>query len=90
MEHETAGDPVSGCKWTRKTTGKIAQQLKRAGIQVSANTVGRLLRKMDFSLRMNLKSLESGLRKPPAPASGTSSSATSAPRSKTTLRKGCR
>jgi hypothetical protein len=67
MEYETAGDPVSGCKWTRKTTLKIAQQLKRAGIQVSANTVGKLLKQMDFSLRVNLKNLESGLSKPPDP-----------------------
>jgi hypothetical protein len=67
MEYETAGDPVSGCKWTRKTTAKVAQQLKRAGIRVSANTVGRLLKKMDFSLRKNIKSLESGLSKPPDP-----------------------
>jgi len=67
MEHETAGDPVSGCKWTRKTTQKIAQQLKRAGIKVSGNTVGRLLKKMNFSLRVNLKSLESGLGNPPDP-----------------------
>jgi len=67
MKYETAGDPVSGCKWTRKTTGKIARQLKRMGIGVSANTVGRLLKKMDYSLRKNLKSLESGLRNPPAP-----------------------
>jgi hypothetical protein len=67
MEHETAGDPVSGCKWTRKTTLKIAQQLKRVGIRVSANTVGKLLKQMDFSLRVNLKTLESGLSKPPDP-----------------------
>jgi hypothetical protein len=67
MEHETAGDPVSGCKWTRKTTQKIAQQLKRAGIRVSANTVGKLLKKMNFSLKVNLKMLESGLSKPPDP-----------------------
>jgi len=67
MEHETAGDPVSGCKWTRKTTLKIAQQLKRAGIHVSANTVGKLLKNMNFSLRVNLKTLESGLRNPPDP-----------------------
>lgn len=67
MEHETAGDPVSGCKWTRKTTGKIAQHLRRACIYVSANTVGKLLKKMDFSLRVNLKTLESGLSKPPDP-----------------------
>jgi hypothetical protein len=67
MEHETAGDPVSGCKWTRKTTGKIAQQLKRAGIRVSAKTVGRLLKQMNYSLRLNLKCLESGQSKPPDP-----------------------
>ena len=67
MEYETAGDPVSGCKWTRKTTFKIAQQLKRAGIQVSANTVGKLLKQMDFRLRVNLKALESGLSNPPDP-----------------------
>lgn len=67
MEYETAGDPVSGCKWTRKTTGKIAKELKRAGIEVSANTVARLLKKMNFSLRVNLKSLECGLRNPPEP-----------------------
>lgn len=67
MKHETAGDPVSGCKWTRKTTEKIAKQLSRTGIKVSPNTVGRLLKDMDFSLRVNLKTLESGLSKPPDP-----------------------
>lgn len=67
MEEDTAGDPVSGCKWTRKTTAKVAKQLKRAGVQVSPNTVARLLKEMDFSLRVNLKCLESGLRKPPDP-----------------------
>jgi hypothetical protein len=67
MEHETAGDPVSGCKWTRKTTAKIAQQLKRVGIRLSPKTVGRLLKQMKFSLRLNLKCLESGMRNPPDP-----------------------
>ena len=67
MKYETAGDPVSGCKWTRKSTGKIARQLSRMGIGVSANTVGKLLKKMDYALRKNFKSLESGLKNPPAP-----------------------
>lgn len=67
MELETAGDPVSGCKWTLKTTKKIAQQLKRAGICVCSNTVGKLLKKMNFHLRVNIKTLESGLKKPPDP-----------------------
>ena len=26
MDHETAGDPVSGLKWTRRTTAKVADQ----------------------------------------------------------------
>jgi hypothetical protein len=67
MKNETAGDPVSGCKWTHKTTAKIAKELSRMKIEVSANTVGRLLKQMNFSLRKNLKSLESGLSKPPDP-----------------------
>jgi hypothetical protein len=55
MEHETAGDPMSGLKWTRKTTKKISEALKRAGIHVSRNTVARLLTQMDFRLRVNHK-----------------------------------
>ena len=27
MKYETAGDPVSGLRWTRKTTEKIAGEL---------------------------------------------------------------
>lgn len=30
MEYETAGDPISGLKWTRKTTVKISQELVSA------------------------------------------------------------
>jgi hypothetical protein len=55
MERETAGDPISGLKWTRKTTENIARQLKRLRIMVSRNTVGRLLRQMQYSLRTNRK-----------------------------------
>jgi len=58
---------VTGCKWTHKTTQKVAKELSRCGIQVSANTVARLLKEMDYSLRVNLKNLESGLSKPPDP-----------------------
>jgi Rhodopirellula transposase DDE domain len=65
MEHEMAGDPMSDLKWTRKTTGKIARQLARLNIRVSPKTVGRLLRDMGFSLRVNHKRLESGNAHPP-------------------------
>ena len=57
MEHETAGDPMSGLKWTRRTTAKIADQLQPLGIKVSARTVAGLLKKMNFSLRVNHKKL---------------------------------
>ncbi len=55
MEHDTAGDPITGLKWTRKTTEKIAFELKRQGILVCANTVGKLLKKLNFSLKVNYK-----------------------------------
>ena len=58
MEHDTAGDPISGLKWTLKTTEKIACELRRYGIYVCANTAGKLLKKLDFSLKVNHKKFE--------------------------------
>jgi len=57
LEHDTAGDPISGLRWTRKTPGKIAELLQQTGIPVSATTVTRLLRQMNYSLRVNRKQL---------------------------------
>ena len=67
LEHDTAGDPISGLKWMRKTTEKVAEQLKRLNIDVSPNTVGRLLKDMGYSLRVNHKKVESGNKNPPSP-----------------------
>ena len=55
MRYETAGDPITGLKWTRRTTQKISDQLENLSIQVSANTVARLLKELGFSLRVNHK-----------------------------------
>ena len=57
MVHETAGDPMTGLKWTRKTIRKIARELRKAGIDVSKNTVAKLLRQLGYSLRVNRKAL---------------------------------
>jgi len=57
MQHETAGDPVTGLKWTRKTTAKIAKELQENGISVGPRTVSRLLKVMGYSLRVNHKKL---------------------------------
>ncbi|MGH9466878.1 MAG: ISAzo13 family transposase [Terriglobales bacterium] len=65
LQEDVAGDPISGLRWTRTTTGKIARQLLGLGIQVSANTVGRLLSKMKFSLKTNRKNIESGHKRAP-------------------------
>jgi hypothetical protein len=56
---------MSGQKWTRRATRKIARALRRLGIYVSARTVARWLKKMKFSLHGNRKMLESGLKNPP-------------------------
>ena len=59
MKHETAGDPVSGCQWSRKSTYAIARQLKCLQIAVSASTVGRLLKAQRYCLHKNRKNIES-------------------------------
>lgn len=63
LKHDVAGDPITGLKWTHKTTEKIAIELKCSGISVSANTVARLLKQMDFRLRVNHKKVTSGRTK---------------------------
>ncbi len=60
MEHDTAGDPVSGIKWTRRTTEKIAAELATLGIDVCANTVAKLLKDLEYRLRVNHKKLSGG------------------------------
>lgn len=57
MQHDTAGDPLTGLKWSRRTTAKIAVELQGLGITVSDRTVAKLLKQMNFSLRVNHKQL---------------------------------
>lgn len=60
MELDTAGDPMGGLKWTRRTTGRIAAELRSVGIRVGPNTVARLLKEMGYSLRVNYKKISNG------------------------------
>lgn len=57
MQHDVAGDPMTGVRWTRRTTEKIAAELSRLDIQVCPNTVARLLKQLEFKLRVNRKRL---------------------------------
>ena len=63
MEDETGGDPIRGTKWTRKSTRKVSEQLKREGHPAGPRTVSRLLKKLGYSLKANVKRL-SGPRHP--------------------------
>ena len=56
----TAGDPITGLKWTRKTTVKLSQELKELDIQVGPRTVARLLNDLKYRLRVNHKKLSNG------------------------------
>ena len=56
----TAGDPITGLKWTRKTTGKVSAELRKLAIDVSPRTVARLLDDLEYRLRVNHKKLSRG------------------------------
>src|SRR5262249_26805917 len=53
VEHDTAGDPMADVRWTRKTTGALADELSAQGFKVSADTVARLLRRQRYTLKAN-------------------------------------
>jgi len=57
LQDATAGDPITGIKWAKKTPRKLSRQLKRRGFKVSHATVRRLLRQRGYALRVNRKRL---------------------------------
>lgn len=58
MEENTAGDPMSYLRWTHKSTRQIAGELTARNHPVSYRTVARRLVAMDYSLQVNVKTLE--------------------------------
>ena len=60
MRPSTAGDPMTGIKWTRKTTTKVSDELRKLDIKVGARTVARLLDGLEYRLRVNHKKLSRG------------------------------
>jgi Rhodopirellula transposase DDE domain len=53
----TAGDPISGLKWTHRSLRKLQKALRRRRIHLALATIARLLRQLKFSLRTNRKRL---------------------------------
>ena len=58
MDETTAGDPMSLLRWTSKSTERLAEELTRRGHPISADTVGRRLRELEYSLQANVKTKE--------------------------------
>jgi hypothetical protein len=52
---ETAGDPSGNQKWVRSSLRKLSRRLSDAGHKISPPTVGRLLKKLGYSLKANVK-----------------------------------
>jgi transposase len=58
VEETTAGDPMSLLRWTSKSTHTIAEELARRGQHIGADTVGRFLHDLGYSLQANVKTRE--------------------------------
>jgi hypothetical protein len=58
VEPESRGDPMCRLRWTTKSTGQLADALAAMGHTVSPDTVGRLLRTLDYSLQATSKQIE--------------------------------
>jgi hypothetical protein len=63
LQDATAGDPITGLKWTHRSLRKLCRALRRQGLKVSPHTVARLLRQRGFSLRTCRKQ-RAGIRDP--------------------------
>ncbi len=52
---ETRGNPMSLLRWTSKSTANLAKELVRRGFEVSDDTVGRILKRLGYSLQSPAK-----------------------------------
>ena len=55
LQDATAGDPIRGTKWTRKTLRKLVEELRGKKFKVGRETVRRLLKRLGYALRHNRK-----------------------------------
>jgi transposase len=55
---ETRGNPMSFLRWTSKSTAKLAEDLVRQGFKITDDTVGRILKKLGYSLQAPVKAKE--------------------------------
>jgi len=54
----TRGNPMSFLRWTSKSTAKLADDLVRQGLEITDDTVGRILKSLGYSLQAPVKQKE--------------------------------
>jgi len=54
----TRGNPMSKLRWTSKSTANLADELVRQGFTITDDTVGRILKSLDYSLQAPSKQKE--------------------------------
>src|SRR5262245_16362944 len=64
VEPQTAGDPMTGQRWVRRSLRHLSDDLGKAGHPASPPTVGRLLRALDYGLHANAKQVEAASHHP--------------------------
>lgn len=57
LSETTAGNSMNHLKWTGKSVRTIADELNRKGYVISFKSVARILKKLDYSLQANIKTL---------------------------------
>src|SRR5947209_2814845 len=55
LDDATAGDPISGLKWSRKTLRRLRHALAAHGFRIGIATLARLLKARRYRLRVNRK-----------------------------------
>jgi transposase len=55
LEEETGGDPMREQKWVRSSVNKLTRRLKAQGFNVGHSTVWRLLKRLGFSMKTNIR-----------------------------------
>jgi transposase len=55
LTDETAGDPMKPQQWVRSSLHSLSRRLTEQGYKINFCTVRRLLKKLGFSLRVNIK-----------------------------------
>jgi hypothetical protein len=55
LADDIAGDPMSNKQWTRRSSRQLSRELQEKGYRINYHTICRLLKRMGFSMRVNVK-----------------------------------